>query len=83
MAILAGSCMLLGFVSEAGGNSLSNAKTKESIDNLSTEQEEVWISNVVHNGVWQFYSVTYHFSSIQQYDALIQGYGFAAFFHIW
>jgi hypothetical protein len=57
MAVLAGSCMLLGFVSQTGGQSLYNSRTKDSMNNLSTKQEE-------------------------SYDALIQGYGFAAFFHI-
>lgn len=49
--------MLLGFVSEAGGESLSASKQKDSMSNLSTKQEE-------------------------GYDALVNGYGFASFFHI-
>ena len=41
VTVLAGGMMLLGFVSEAGGESLSASKQKESMSNLSTKQEEV------------------------------------------
>ena len=42
--------MLLGFVSEAGGESLSSQKNKDSISGLSTDQEEVIKRIDIHNG---------------------------------
>ena len=44
VTVLAGGMMLLGFVSEAGGESLSASKQLESISNPSTTQEEVMMN---------------------------------------